>query len=373
MAETTPASLIVRRARAKDFVKIREYLTSSTTHLSLLHPSPCEMEVLTVPSDEAVDLGEDRLYVVEASEKIIGHFFICELNEQDKWVQVTGAFIGDCEEKEARAACRLFFDIMLQQKHIHKIILTVNPEACLFFKLARSLGLFLEGTLRKHIFLSGVWRDLCLFSLLAGDTLARDLSQSKDAQHDWLLERARYDEVDVFVVRAVILRMQPKCIEVLLLRRTQNVALPGVEETPGGKMLPQETILQALSREVKEAIAVDIEKEVTFLTSFDFTNVDGKRVREFVFRVKPLSWDIKPDKEEYGSFCWLSLQELPKSRLHPDMVQILASYSPKISYETELCPAHEGEASIELFVLLQLSLKRNCLQGFILTLTPLVG
>lgn len=346
--ETIPAALVVRKGRAKDFERVRTYLASTTTHMALLHPTSCELEILTVPSDVEEHLGVERLYVVESEEEIVGHFFIWDTDEKQQWIQVIGAFVDGCRQSVAAAACRLFFDMMFQQKHPHKLMLLAHPESSFFFKLARSLGLFLEGTLRKHVALSGEWQDVCVFSLLSGEVVAKDVVVTKDLRYDWLLERARYDEVDVFVVRAVILKMQPKTIEVLLLRRTKNVVLPEVEETPGGKMQAGESILEALSREVKETIGVEIEKEINFLTSFDFTSVEGKRVREFVFRVKPLSWDVKLHGEEYGSYCWLPLQELPNSRLHPDMIQILASYSPTASYETESSPDHTGETLIEL-------------------------
>jgi GNAT superfamily N-acetyltransferase len=50
----------------------------------------------------------------------------------------------------------------------------------------------------------------------------------------------------------------------------------------------------------------------------------------------------------HESFHWLPLQELPTSRLHPDLIHILSSYSPTLAYETEEMPMHEHEAAIEL-------------------------
>lgn len=146
----------------------------------------------------------------------------------------------------------------------------------------------------------------------------------KDFQYDSLLATADHDAIDVIVVRAVILKMRPKQIEVLLLRRMTNVDLPGVEETPGGTLHTGESLFQALERQVKDTIGLTIEKEIFFLTSFDFTSNDGKKVREFVFRVHPTSWDVSLQGNEYGSFCWLPLQDLPSTKLHPDMIQILS-------------------------------------------------
>jgi GNAT superfamily N-acetyltransferase len=310
-------------------------------------PTQSEKELLSNPVEVPVE-GRDRFFVVERQEEIIGHFFLWDQSHTNKWVQVIGAFVAACDEEEAEGACRLFFDLMFQQKHMHKIILVIHPDAVFFFNIARALGLFLEGTLRKQVALETSWYDVCIFSVLSTDLIHKEALPTKDLRYDGLISRAQYDEVDILVVRAVILRMRPKQIEVLLLRRTKNVDLPGVEETPGGRMLEGETIIQALGRQVKETTSLDIEKEATFLTSFDFTSVEGKRVREFVFRVKPTTWDVSLHGDEYGSFCWLPLQDLPSTKLHPDMVQILSSYSPTVSYETELSLPHEGEATIEL-------------------------
>lgn len=340
-----PATLTVRKAVPKDFERIRECLSSSISHLSLPFAMQREMDFMAAPLES---MQEERFYVVESSEEIIGHFFLWQMDPQEKCMQVVAGFVAGCEEKEVEDAFRRFFDILFQQKYMHKIMLMVDPDAAFFFTIARSLGLFLEGTFRKHISFAGSWCDVCFFSQLASEGIQKEIAITKDVRYEWLLSRARYDEIDTLVVRAVLLRMQPKQIEVLLLRRTKNVALPGVEETPGGPMVEGESVYDTLSREVKEKIGLEIEKGVTFLTSFDFTTDSGKRVREFVFRVKPTSWDVTIKKDEYGSFSWLPLQDLPKTKLHPDLVQILSSFSPTISYEKELSLVSEGDATIEL-------------------------
>ena len=89
-------------------------------------------------------------------------------------------------------------------------------------------------------------------------------------------------------------------------------------------MFKGESIVQALERQVKDTVGLAIEKEIFFLTAFDFTSIEGKKVREFVFRVNPISWDVALQGNEYGSFCWLPLQDLPTTKLHPDMIQILS-------------------------------------------------
>jgi GNAT superfamily N-acetyltransferase len=93
---------------------------------------------------------------------------------------------------------------------------------------------------------------------------------------------------------------------------------------------------------------MDISNDIYYLTCFDFTTDAGQRIREFVFRVKPTTWDVNINPKEHESFHWLPLQSLPSSRLHPDLIHILSSYSPTLAYETQEVPVHEHEAAIEL-------------------------
>ena len=134
----------------------------------------------------------------------------------------------------------------------------------------------------------------------------------------------------------------------LLLKKVTKSPFPGLEEAPGSKIREGETLFQALQRTVKEQTGLDISDDIHYLTSFDFTTDSGQRIREFVFRVKPANWDVVINPEEHESFTWLPLQDLPSSHLHPDLIQILSSYSPTLSYETEGVPIHEHEAAIEL-------------------------
>jgi 8-oxo-dGTP pyrophosphatase MutT (NUDIX family)/GNAT superfamily N-acetyltransferase len=364
MDTTTPSPFIVRRAVVGDLPKIREYLSSSTTKICLPHPTKCEMELFVTPPDVPLSWHEERLFVVEEAEKVIGHFFLWNADDRHKWVQVIAAFEGSCSEGEVVQAAKQFFAMLFEQKKVHRIMFLMQPDQIFFFNVARQLKLLFEGTLRKHIALDGHWYDVSVFAALATDEDTRMREKlPKGKRYDWLIPRAKYDEVEVFVVRAIVLKMLPTSIEVLLLKRASTSPLPGAEETPGGKMKEGETIQEALAREVKEKIGVDIEEDISFLTSFDFTCTDGKRVREFVFRVHPLSLDISVKGDEYDSYCWLPLQDLPATKLHPDLIQILSSYSPTISYESEGCPVHEEDASIELLRPPSLKLEQTLLDG----------
>lgn len=364
METATPSSFIVRKAVSQDLPKIREYLASSTTKISLPRPTRCEMELFVTPPDMPLSELEERLFVVEEAERIIGHFFLWRADERQKWVQVIAAFEGSCDEQEVAEAARLLFKILFEQKKMHRIMFLVQPELPFFFSVARLLGLFFEGISRKHIALEGNWYDVCVFSILSTDAFTGEQAKlSQENRYDWLLERARYDEVEIVVARAVILKIMQLGIQVLLLKRASTSPLPGSEETPGGVVREGESIQQTLSREVQKKTGLTISKNISFLTSFDFTCVDGKRVREFVFRVYPNTADVVIQGEEYESFCWLPLQDLPSTQLHPDLIQILSSYSPVIAYEGIGCPAHEEGASIELVSPPPIDLEKTLLTG----------
>ena len=351
--QAVQTQIVVRRFIEADSRKIAEFLESSETKTSMPKIAYAE-ENLRVPGAEVPLFWHEELeWVAEKAGLVIAHFRIWRVSESQQHAFFALAVGSRVPEADVISAVDGFLDIMFREKKLHKVCLMVHPETLYFYTLAQHLSLILEGTLRSHFVVQGAWYDVAIFSLTFEE---RELAVArgrrpyavKDEKYDWLIRQAEYDNVHVGVVRAIILQMGKENIRVLLLKKSNTSAFPGAEEPPGGKILEGETLFQALQRAVLEQTGLEISEDIYYLTAFDFTTDKGQRIREFVFRVKPMTWKVEIDPEEHQSFSWMLLQDLPRSQLHPDLIQVLSSYSPTLAYETEGTPLHEHEAAIEL-------------------------
>ncbi len=96
--------------------------------------------------------------------------------------------------------------------------------------------------------------------------------------------------------------------EVLIAKRPEGKPLSGVWEFPGGKLEPGETLYDALCRELKEELNIDVTAaKFWFETSYDYAE----------FPVKLHNWLVtefagEPESMEQQQFKWVSFAELPK-------------------------------------------------------------
>ena len=354
MEETTVCrEVVLRSGTSIDARVIAEFINSVDTKTSLPRPAYVEMDLRRLSSELPQSWQEERQYVAERGGALIAHFLVLYVDEQHQFAHIVCAFAGDASEKEIKDAFQDYLDILFRLKHLHKVCLLVDLSSDFFFTIAQRLSLFLEGTLRKHLSPDGEWYDVALFAQTKEDREQADRGPPvrgplREEKYEWLVRQAGYDKVHLGVVRAIILRAQRDDIRVLLMKKVKDPTLSSLGEPPGGKILENESLQDALIRVVRDQTGLSITDDIYYLTAFDFTTDAGERVREFVFRVKPKSWDAVTSPKDQESFSWVLLQNLPSSRLHPDLVQVLSSYSPTLSYETEGVPLHEHEAAVEL-------------------------
>lgn len=117
-----------------------------------------------------------------------------------------------------------------------------------------------------------------------------------------LLKQAKKDGVLKIVVGAAI-KLDDKF---LLLERAPSEFMAGLVELPSGTVEPGESLLQALTREVKEETNLVVTEIVSFLGSFDYFSSSGKKTRQFNFLVETEPSDIKLDPSEHSSYFLLS-------------------------------------------------------------------
>jgi 8-oxo-dGTP diphosphatase len=124
------------------------------------------------------------------------------------------------------------------------------------------------------------------------------------------------------VAVAVAILIKPNG-EFLLAQRPQGKVYAGWWEFPGGKVEPDETVIDALKRELHEELGVDIQRAYPWLTirhSYAHANV-----RLHVYRVT--QWQGEPHGKENQAFQWQSINKLTVAPLLPaaaPMIKALA-------------------------------------------------
>jgi len=325
----------IRQGTKEDLIVIEKTLSGVEAKTSLPKPVHDSIDFRGFLDDN------ERFWVVEESGEISGYILLWRVCEQDLSSKIVAAFSSDVSLDSAVSAFQQLFDRL--KNRFQKICLMVHPTHHFFFSLAQKLSFFLEGTLRRHLSVHDERYDVALFSQLT--------DERKEKSHsgcclDALRKQASFDGIAHVVVRSVLLRSSEKDIEVLLLKKCETLPFPGLEEPPGGKVYKNEGFSHALKRIVKKEAGIDVTSEIHFLTSFDFSTEEGERVREYVFRVTPVSLDITIDPTTHESHHWIPLQDLPSSPLHPDLIQVLSACSPAVSFESQTS-APEHEATLE--------------------------
>ncbi len=121
----------------------------------------------------------------------------------------------------------------------------------------------------------------------------------------------------VKVVAAVIIDSEKVCI----CQRKENDTFPLLWEFPGGSVEKEETLEEAIRREIKEELNLDIEP-IKFLGKFEDT-LDSLKidVHLFLSRIKK----GMPSAQECADFRFIMLEELDRFPLAP-VDKKIASY-----------------------------------------------
>ncbi|SNQ47522.1 putative nudix hydrolase [Frankia canadensis] len=118
--------------------------------------------------------------------------------------------------------------------------------------------------------------------------------------------QAESDEVQQLVVGAVV-QYDGK---VLLLKRPDDDFMGGIWELPSGKVDPDESLDEALIREVKEETGLDVVSIGEYLGCFDYMSGSGKKSRQFNFAVDVMASE-PVELTEHDVYTWSVLTEEP--------------------------------------------------------------
>src|SRR3989344_6703770 len=95
-----------------------------------------------------------------------------------------------------------------------------------------------------------------------------------------LISLAKKDGIIRFVIGAIIINNQGK---ILILKRKIDDFFGGIEELPSGKVENEESLFQALNREVKEETNLDVKQVAGYLGHFDYLSKNSNKTRQFNF------------------------------------------------------------------------------------------
>lgn len=135
------------------------------------------------------------------------------------------------------------------------------------------------------------------------------MSASPDGHDDNLRRESRVKPTSIRVVAAVIERNG----KYLITQRRPEAVLPLLWEFPGGRVEPGETDEQALRREMRERLDVDIQVGQHLATSVH--DYEGYSVTLVVYQAALLSERINPVR--VNAFHWASSDEFERYSFPP--------------------------------------------------------
>ncbi len=126
-----------------------------------------------------------------------------------------------------------------------------------------------------------------------------------EINYEELVENSLKEGIQGFVVGAVIIKDN----KILLLERPKDDFMPKIFELPSGKVEENESLKEALIREVLEETNLKIKEIKKYIDSFDYLSSSKKKKRQFNFLVEVESFEnIK--LTEHESYKFLTIEEL---------------------------------------------------------------
>ncbi|HXV20129.1 MAG TPA: NUDIX domain-containing protein [Desulfuromonadales bacterium] len=116
---------------------------------------------------------------------------------------------------------------------------------------------------------------------------------------------------------------------------------------PGGKIDLGEAILEALHREVREEVGIEVRVE-GLIDVFEHLQVGSDREHFVIlyYRAAPLSGELRPNGVECTEAAWIDKERLPAFDLTPGTRHILAKVFPGVGFGNGAPPPRSAEGEV---------------------------
>jgi len=134
--------------------------------------------------------------------------------------------------------------------------------------------------------------------------------------HSYLIKTAKEEGIQKIVAGGIVLNKQR---EILVLTRKPDDFLGGIDELPSGHLEDGETLLQGMTREIKEETGMDIAQIECYLDHFDYLSGSGKKTRQFNFVIIPKDCRTVT-LTEHDAYQWqTAAQALANPKITPEV------------------------------------------------------
>ena len=114
----------------------------------------------------------------------------------------------------------------------------------------------------------------------------------------------------------------------IIKRSSKDEIHPGRWSFPGGKLEEGETILEALKREIKQEVNLDIDNNLVYIADYNYKRKDRSNTLGVSFLVKSFNSNVKKSKE-VEDFKWVTVEEINKyevtGSLEEEMLKALST------------------------------------------------